>query len=138
MLTKVKLIAEPWDIGPGGYQLGAFPPPFLEWNDKFRDGVRRFWRGDEALAPELADRLTGSATQFDHSGRPATSSVNFLTAHDGFTLEDVVSYDEQAQRGQRRGQPRRPSTRTTPTTSASRGRPTIPRSSPPARGASAT
>ena len=94
VLTKVKLIAEPWDIGPGGYQLGAFPPPFLEWNDKYRDGVRRFWRGDRGMLPELADRLTGSAAQFDHSGRPAIASVNFLTAHDGFTLEDVVSYDE--------------------------------------------
>ncbi|MBN9046074.1 MAG: glycogen debranching protein GlgX [Rhizobiales bacterium] len=93
VLTRVKLIAEPWDIGPGGYQVGAFPPPFLEWNDKYRDGVRRFWRGDGHVA-ELADRLTGSALQFDHSGRPATSSVNFLTAHDGFTLMDVVSYNE--------------------------------------------
>jgi isoamylase len=68
VLTNVKLIAEPWDIGPGGYQLGAFPPPFLEWNDKFRDGVRRFWRGDEGHVPVMADRLTGSALQFDHSG----------------------------------------------------------------------
>jgi len=93
VLTKVKLIAEPWDIGPGGYQLGAFPPPFMEWNDRFRDGVRRFWRGDPGRAPDLADRLTGSALQFDHSGRPATSSVNFLSAHDGFTLADVVSYN---------------------------------------------
>ena len=92
VLTHVKLIAEPWDIGPGGYQLGGFPPPFLEWNDQYRDGVRRFWRGDRAHVPELADRLTGSALQFDHSGRPATSSVNLLTAHDGFTLTDVVSY----------------------------------------------
>lgn len=91
-LARVKLIAEPWDIGPGGYQLGAFPPPFLEWNDKFRDGVRRFWRADPGRAPDLADRITGSAPQFDHAGRLATSSVNFLTAHDGFTLEDVVSY----------------------------------------------
>ncbi|MEC3863016.1 glycogen debranching protein GlgX [Mesobacterium sp. TK19101] len=93
VLTKVKLIAEPWDIGPGGYQVGGFPPPFLEWNDKYRDGVRRFWRGDVGQVPTLADRLTGSALQFDHSGRPATSSVNFVTAHDGFTLMDVVSYD---------------------------------------------
>lgn len=93
VLTNVKLIAEPWDIGPGGYQLGAFPPPFMEWNDKFRDGVRQFWRKDPGRAPDLADRLTGSALQFDHSGRPATASVNLLTAHDGFTLEDVVSYD---------------------------------------------
>jgi isoamylase len=93
VLNHVKLIAEPWDIGPGGYQLGAFPPPFMEWNDRFRDGVRRFWRGDPGRAPDLADRLTGSALQFDHSGRPATASVNFLSAHDGFTLVDVVSYD---------------------------------------------
>ena len=92
VLTQVKLIAEPWDIGPGGYQLGAFPPPFAEWNDRFRDGVRQFWRGDAFRAPDLANRLTGSAEQFDHSGRPATSSVNFLTAHDGMTLEDTVSY----------------------------------------------
>jgi isoamylase len=94
VLTNVKLIAEPWDIGPGGYQLGAFPPPFMEWNDRFRDGVRRYWRGDAGHVPELADRLSGSAQQFGHSGRPATSSVNMLTAHDGFTLADVVSYLE--------------------------------------------
>ncbi|AJE47779.1 glycogen debranching protein GlgX [Celeribacter indicus] len=92
VLTQVKLIAEPWDIGPGGYRVGGFPPPFLEWNDKFRDGIRRFWRGDPGHVPVLADRITGSALQFDHSGRPATSSVNFVTAHDGFTLMDVVSY----------------------------------------------
>jgi glycogen operon protein len=92
VLTHVKLIAERWDIGPGGYQLGAFPPPFLEWNDRFRDTVRQFWRGDAGLVPRLADRITGSARQFDHSGRPATASVNLLTAHDGFTLTDVVSY----------------------------------------------
>lgn len=92
VLGRVKLIAEPWDLGPGGYQLGAFPPPFMEWNDKFRDGVRRFWRGDAGRIPDLADRLSGSASQFDHSGRPATASVNLLTAHDGFTLHDTVSY----------------------------------------------
>lgn len=94
VLSRVKLIAEPWDIGPGGYQLGAFPPPFSEWNDKFRDGVRRFWRGDPGRVPDLAARLVGSSPQFDHSGRPATSSVNLLTAHDGFTLLDVVSYND--------------------------------------------
>ncbi len=93
VLARVKLIAEPWDIGPGGYQLGAYPHPFAEWNDRFRDGLRSFWRGDRGLAPELAKRLLGSAERFDHSGRAATSSVNFVTAHDGFTLEDVVSYD---------------------------------------------
>ena len=94
VLARVKLIAEPWDIGPGGYQLGAYPPPFLEWNDKYRDGVRRFWRGDPGRAPDLADRITGSARQFDHSGRAATTSLNFITAHDGFTLADVVSYSK--------------------------------------------
>ncbi len=93
VLSRVKLIAEPWDIGPGGYQLGAFPPPFLEWNDKYRDTVRRFWRKDADMVRRLSTRLTGSAWQFDHSGRSAGSSVNFLTAHDGFTLADVVSYE---------------------------------------------
>lgn len=92
VLSRVKLIAEPWDIGHGGYQLGAFPHPFREWNDRFRDGVRRFWRGDAGLTPDLARRLLGSAERFDHAHRAATSSVNFLTAHDGFTLEDLVSY----------------------------------------------
>ncbi|MDP2082720.1 MAG: glycogen debranching protein GlgX [Pseudotabrizicola sp.] len=92
VLSRVKLIAEPWDIGPGGYQLGQYPHPFHEWNDQFRDGVRRFWRGDAGLTPDLAKRLLGSAERFDHSGRSATSSVNFLTAHDGFTLEDLVSF----------------------------------------------
>ncbi|SUZ32961.1 Glycogen operon protein GlgX [Roseibaca ekhonensis] len=94
VLNRVKLIAEPWDIGPGGYQLGAYPHPFHEWNDKYRDGVRQFWRGDERHAPELAARITGSATQFDHSGRSAASSVNFITAHDGFNLMDMVSYSD--------------------------------------------
>ena len=92
VLAGCKLIAEPWDIGPGGYQLGAYPPPFLEWNDKFRDGVRRFWRGDPGRIADLGARLTGSAPQFDHSHRHATASVNFLTAHDGMTLQDLVSY----------------------------------------------
>ncbi|AWB50306.1 glycogen debranching enzyme GlgX [Gemmobacter aquarius] len=92
VLGHVKLIAEPWDIGPGGYQLGGYPHPFMEWNDRFRDGVRRWWKGDAGMAPDLAKRLLGSAERFDHHGRAATSSVNFITAHDGFTLEDVVSY----------------------------------------------
>ncbi len=93
VLSRVKLIAEPWDIGPGGYQLGAYPPSFQEWNDKFRDGVRRFWRGDKDLARDFTQRIAGSALQFDHSDRLATSSVNLITAHDGFTLQDVVSYN---------------------------------------------
>ncbi|KMK67437.1 glycogen debranching protein GlgX [Puniceibacterium sp. IMCC21224] len=94
VLTGVKLIAEPWDIGPGGYQLGGFPPPFAEWNDKYRDDVRKFWRGDDGMVPDLAERLTGSAVQFDHSGRFATSSVNLITAHDGYTLADTTAYLE--------------------------------------------
>jgi isoamylase len=92
VLAGVKLIAEPWDIGPGGYQLGQWPHPFLEYNDKFRDGIRRFWRGDGGMTPDLAKRLLGSAELFDHSGRAAVSSVNFVTVHDGFTLQDLVSH----------------------------------------------
>lgn len=94
VLNKVKLIAEPWDIGPGGYQLGAFPAPFAEWNDRFRDNVREFWRGDAGKVSDVAARLSGSAQFFDHDGRHATSSLNFLTAHDGFTLQDTVSYSQ--------------------------------------------
>ncbi len=94
VLCAAKLIAEPWDIGPGGYQLGAFPHPFAEWNDRFRDGLRQFWRGDAGQMPELARRVSGSAEIFDHRGRAASTSVNFLTAHDGFTLQDLVSYNE--------------------------------------------
>lgn len=92
VLSRVKLIAEPWDIGPGGYQLGAFPHPFQEWNDRFRDGVRRFWRGDAGLTRDLAARLLGSAERFDHSGRAATASINYVTSHDGFNLTDLVSF----------------------------------------------
>ena len=94
MLAGVKLIAEPWDIGDGGYQVGGFPHPFREWNDKFRDDVRRFWKGDSGLVPKLSQRLTGSAVQFNHSDRGATSSVNLISAHDGYTLMDTVSYNE--------------------------------------------
>jgi isoamylase len=93
VLAQVKLIAEPWDIGEGGYQVGGFPFPFREWNDKARDDMRAFWRRDPGLKGDLAQRLLGSPVQFDHSQRPATSSINFLAAHDGFTLRDVVSYD---------------------------------------------
>ncbi|HKE29052.1 MAG TPA: glycogen debranching protein GlgX, partial [Bryobacteraceae bacterium] len=93
ILQRVKLIAEPWDCGPGGYQVGAFPPGWAEWNDKFRDTVRDFWRG-EACAAKLASRLTASADFFDHQGRRPSASINFVTAHDGFTLKDLVSYNE--------------------------------------------
>lgn len=94
VLSTVKLIAEPWDVGEGGYQVGGFPWPFREWNDKFRDDMRGFWRKDPGLIGKLAERLTGSPVQFNHSNRPATSSINFLAAHDGFTLWDTVSYNE--------------------------------------------
>ncbi len=94
VLASVKLIAEPWDIGDGGYQVGGFPWPFREWNDKFRDDTRAFWARRGGMKGRLAERLCGSPVQFDHSNRPATSSVNFIAAHDGFTLWDVVSYNE--------------------------------------------
>ncbi|HYD29640.1 MAG TPA: glycogen debranching protein GlgX [Azospirillaceae bacterium] len=94
VLSQVKLIAEPWDIGPGGYQVGRFPPGWSEWNDRYRDTVRRFWRGDEGMLPELAARLTGSSDLFEGRGRRPWASVNFVTAHDGFTLHDLVSYND--------------------------------------------
>jgi len=94
VLSQVKLIAEPWDCGPGGYQVGAFAPGWAEWNDRFRDVVRSFWKGDEGMLPEIATRITGSADKFAWGGRRPWSSVNFVTAHDGFTLNDVVSYDD--------------------------------------------
>ncbi len=93
-LANVKMIAEPWDPGPGGYQLGQFPGRWAEWNDRFRDGVRRFWRGDPGQAGEFARRLHGSADLFDDGKRTPCASVNFVTAHDGFTLADCVSYAE--------------------------------------------
>jgi glycogen operon protein len=93
LLADRVLIAEPWDIGPNGYQLGNFPPRFLEWNDRFRDDVRRFWRGDRGVVGDLATRLAGSSDVFRRSGQPSTRSVNYLAAHDGFTLADVVSYE---------------------------------------------
>ena len=93
VLAGVKLIAEPWDCGPGGYQVGEFPPGWAEWNDKYRDTVRDYWRG-EANAGALAPRLCGSADVFNRYGRKPYASVNFITAHDGFTLNDVVTYNE--------------------------------------------
>lgn len=95
VLAKVKLIAEPWDIGEGGYQLGRFPNQWLEWNDRFRDTCRRFWRGDEGMAPEFAARLHGSSDIFEQPSRRPSASVNFITSHDGFTLHDLVSYEKQ-------------------------------------------
>ncbi len=92
VLRDLKLIAEPWDVGPGGHRLGAFPPGWGEWNDRYRDTVRRFWRGDLGLTGELATRFAGSADVFAPRSRPPSRSVNFVTAHDGFTLADLVTY----------------------------------------------
>ncbi|WP_159348597.1 glycogen debranching protein GlgX [Roseomonas harenae] len=94
ILSRTKLIAEPWDCGPGGYQVGGFPPGWAEWNDRFRDTVRAFWKGDEGQVAELAGRITASGDKFNRRGRKPWASVNFVTAHDGFTLHDLVSYNE--------------------------------------------
>jgi isoamylase len=94
VLSQVKLIAEPWDLGPGGYQVGNFPVGWTEWNGKYRDCVRRFWKGDGGTASEFATRLTGSSDLYAHSGRQPCASINFITCHDGFTLHDLVSYDQ--------------------------------------------
>jgi glycogen operon protein len=92
VLTRVKLISEPWDLGPGGYQLGHHPPGFAEWNDRFRDSTRRFWRGDAGERPEFASRFAGSSDLFDRHARRPWASINYVASHDGFTLADVTSY----------------------------------------------
>ena len=94
VLSQVKLIAEPWDIGEGGYQVGQFPVLWAEWNGRYRDAVRGFWRGDDRHAAEIAYRLSGSSDLYQHDGRRPYASINFITAHDGFTLADLVSYEE--------------------------------------------
>jgi isoamylase len=94
VLSQVKLIAEPWDLGEGGYQVGNFPTKWTEWNGKYRDVVRRFWRGDGGVVSELATRLSGSSDLYEQSGRRPYASINFITAHDGFTLADLVSYND--------------------------------------------
>jgi len=93
-LTYVKLIAEPWDVGSGGYQLGRFPAGWSEWNDRYRDTVRAFWRGDRGRVGEFAERFAGSSDLFRHNGRKPTAGINFITSHDGFTLADLVSYND--------------------------------------------
>jgi isoamylase len=94
IVSQVKLIAEPWDVGSGGYQVGNFPVLWAEWNGKYRDNVRRYWKGDEGQLSDLGYRLTGSSDLYKHDGRRPYASINFVTAHDGFTLEDLVSYNE--------------------------------------------
>ncbi len=94
VLSRVKWIAEPWDIGPGGYQLGGYQPGWAEWNDRYRDTVRRFWKGDGGVIGEMAGRLTGSADLFDRRGRRSWASINYAACHDGFTLADITAYNE--------------------------------------------
>ncbi|HET8716917.1 MAG TPA: glycogen debranching protein GlgX [Nocardioidaceae bacterium] len=94
IVSQVKLIAEPWDVGDGGYQVGNFPPQWTEWNGRYRDTVRDFWRGEPGLLGDFAYRLAGSSDLYEHSGRKPIASINFVTAHDGFTLRDLVSYNE--------------------------------------------
>ncbi len=94
VVSQVKLIAEPWDVGDGGYQVGNFPPLWTEWNGKYRDTVRDFWRGDSSTLGEFASRFTGSSDLYEHSGRKPIASINFVVAHDGFTLRDLVSYND--------------------------------------------
>lgn len=93
VISQVKLIAEPWDLGDGGYQVGGFPALWTEWNGKYRDTVRDFWRGEPSQLAEFASRLTGSSDLYEHTGRKPMASINFITAHDGFTLRDLVSYN---------------------------------------------
>jgi glycogen operon protein len=93
VLSQVKLIAEPWDVGPGGYQVGSFPWQWTEWNGKYRDALRKFWRGDTGMIGDMATRLAGSSDLYEWSGRRPYASINFLTAHDGYTLRDFVSYE---------------------------------------------
>src|ERR1043165_7101952 len=94
VLSRVKLIAEPWDLGEGGYQVGNFPPGWAEWNDKYRDTMRAYWKGDGGVIGDFARRLTGSSDLYGRSGRSPWASINFITAHDGFTLHDLVSYND--------------------------------------------
>ena len=121
ILSQVKLIAEPWDVGEGGYQVGNFPVRWAEWNGKYRDVMRAFWQGDGGLAGELGYRLSGSSDLYENDGRRPYSSINFIIAHDGFTLRDLVSLQREAQRGERRGQPRRRRTTTPRGTAAPKG-----------------
>ncbi len=103
IISQVKLIAEPWDVGEGGYQVGNFPVLWAEWNGKYRDSVRRFWKGDESQVVELAHRLSGSSDLYMLNGRQPSASINFITAHDGFTLNDLVSYDEKHNEANKEG-----------------------------------
>ena len=106
IVNQVKLIAEPWDVGEGGYQVGNFPPLWSEWNGKYRDSTRDFWRGDDETLAEFGSRFTGSSDLYQGTARRPHASINFVTAHDGFTLRDLVLVQRETQRGERRGKPR--------------------------------
>ena len=133
-LAYVKLIAEPWDVGPGGYQLGRFPAGWSEWNDRYRDTVRAFWRRDGGRVGELAERFAGSSDIFRHNGRKPTASINFVTAHDGFTLNDLVSYDRPHNEANGENGAGRPSAQLELELRAGRADGRCPRSSPCASG----
>ncbi len=107
MLAYVKLIAEPWDVGLGGYQLGNFPPGWSEWNDRYRDTMRAFWHGGRRMLGGYAERFAGSSDLFRRNGRKPTASINFIAAHDGFTLRDTVSYNDKHNEAESREQSRR-------------------------------
>jgi glycogen operon protein len=129
LLRHVKLIAEPWDASMDGYRVGQCPPPWVEWNDQYRDTMRDFWRGQTSGVRTLATRLAGSSDLYADDGRSPYASVNFITAHDGFTLRDLVSYNQK--HNEANGEHNRDGTTTTARgTVASRARPTIRRSAP--------
>ena len=106
-ISQVKPIAESWDVGEGGYQVGNFPVLWAEWNGRYRDSIRRFWKGDDGLVGEIAYRLSGSSDLYQTTGRRPYASINFVTAHDGFTLNDLVTYGWKHNESQWRGQSRR-------------------------------
>jgi glycogen operon protein len=105
VVSQVKLIAEPWDVSAGGYQIGNFPPLWTEWNGRYRDAIRDFWRGQPGAVGEFASRLTGSSDLYESSGRRPYASINFVTAHDGFMLHDLVSYNRKHNQANRRSRP---------------------------------
>jgi glycogen operon protein len=129
VLSQVKLIAEPWDVGEGGYQVGNFPILWAEWNGKYRDAMRSFWKGDEGKIGELAYRLTGSPDLYMHNGRRPYASINFIIAHDGFTLNDLVSYNDKHNEANGENNEDGDNNNHSGIT-ARKARPTIPRSTP--------
>ncbi len=137
VVSQVKLIAEPWDVGEGGYQVGRFPPLWTEWNGKYRDAVRDFWRGRPSTVPDFASRLTGSSDLYATSGRRPVASINFVTCHDGFTLTNLVSHNHKHNEATARTTGTGPTT-TARGTAAPRGRPAIPRSTSCAPGRGGT